>query len=165
MAGPRSQARRYALLALYQWQIAGTAPAKIQEQFLADPDWMETIADTLASPRSGGKKKKKAKVPDWSLFRQLLTGVPEQCEHLDAQLAAVLDRPLAQITPVDLAVLRIALYELHNSPGIHSRVILNEAIELAKEFGSTDDSHRYVNGVLSKIARQLRPTELASRDR
>ncbi len=162
MAGPRSQARRYAVLALYQWQMAGTSPAEIQGHFLEDSDWMEAIADTLENPRARGKKKKKPKAPDWALFQQLLNGVPEQCKKLDAQLASVLDRPLAQITPVDLTVLRLALYELLNSPSIHSRVILNEAIELAKEFGSTEESYRYVNGVLNKIARHLRPAELGN---
>jgi N utilization substance protein B len=99
---------------------------------------------------------------DLALFQELLRGVPEHLAELDGRLDSVLDRPITQVTPVDLAILRMSVYELLSSPNIPFRVILNEAVELAKEFGSTDDSHRYVNGVLDKIARDLRAAEVTA---
>jgi len=162
MSRRRSHARRYAVLALYQWQVTGLDPAEIGRHFFDDPTWMDVVADALGDFDNGQKPTGAAdSVYDLALFQQLLHGVPEQLAALDVQLESVLDRPLRQVTPVDLAVLHMAVYELINSPEIHSRVILNEAVELAKEFGSSDDSHRYVNGVLDKIARKLRTSELA----
>lgn len=158
----RSQARRYAVLALYQWQLARLDPAEIEAHFLADPVWREAIAEALdgdKEARNSGREISPVAY-DQDLFRQLLAGVPRQCEELDTHLETVLDRPLRQITPVDLVILRLAVYELLHSPGVHSRVLLNEAIELAKEFGSSQDSHRYVNGVLDRLARRLRAAEL-----
>jgi N utilization substance protein B len=157
MIGRRSHARRYAVLALYQWQVTGLDPAEIGRHFFDDPAWMDVVADALGEMDISKKPADAAEaVYDMSLFQQLLQGVPEQVEDLDARLQSAVDRPLGKVTPVDLAILRMAVYELLNSPQVPFRVIINEAVELAKEFGSTDDSHRYVNGVLDKIARELR---------
>lgn len=161
MIGRRSHARRYAVLALYQWQVTGLDPVEICRHFFDDPAWMDVVADALGELDEDRKSAEAARSAyDLALFQELLRGVPEQLGELDAQLESVLDRPIRLVTPVDLAVLRMAVYELINSPEIHSRVVLNEAVELAKEFGSSDDSHRYVNGVLDKIARKLRAAEL-----
>jgi N utilization substance protein B len=158
MAGRRTQARRYAVLALYQWQVSGQSPAEISRHFFDDPAWMDEIADALCElgeQAPGGADR----VCDLALFQTLLLGVPERVETLDERLAEVLDRPLAQVTPVDLAILRMAVFELLTSPEVPYRVVINEAVELAKEFGSTDDTHRYVNGVLDRIAHRLRTAE------
>jgi N utilization substance protein B len=161
MIGRRSHARRYAVLALYQWQVTGLDPAEIGRHFFDDPAWMDEVADSLGELNGSQRPAEAAKaVYDLALFQELLQGVPARRTELDARLESVLDRPLRQVTPVDLAILRIAVYELLNNPQIPFRVIINEAVELAKEFGSTDDSHRYVNGVLDKIARELRAAEL-----
>ena len=158
MSGRRSQARRYAVLALYQWQITGLAPADIVRHFFDDPAWMQVVAEGLGL-HQGEQQSVADALYDMALFQELVRGVPEQVEDLDRQLQTVLDRPLIQVTPVDLAILRLGVYELAHSPGIPFRAILNEAVELAKEFGSTDDSHRYVNGILDRLARTLRPEE------
>lgn len=158
MSGRRSQARRYAVLALYQWQITGLAPADIVRHFFDDPAWMQVVAEGLGLHK-GEQQSVADALYDMALFQALVRGVPEQVEDLDRQLQTVLDRPLIQVTPVDLAILRLGVYELVHSPGIPFRAILNEAVELAKEFGSTDDSHRYVNGILDRLARTLRLEE------
>ncbi|MFZ1575511.1 MAG: transcription antitermination factor NusB, partial [Chromatiaceae bacterium] len=158
MSGRRSQARRYAVLALYQWQITGLAPADIVRHFFDDPAWMQVVAEGLGLHK-GEQQSVADALYDMALFQELVRGVPEQVEDLDRQLQTVLDRPLIQVTPVDLAILRLGVYELAHSLRIPFRAILNEAVELAKEFGSTDDSHRYVNGILDRLARTLRPEE------
>ena len=158
MSGRRSQARRYAVLALYQWQMTGQEPAAIMRHFFDDPAWMQVIAEGLGLLK-GEQQSLADAVYDLQLFQELLRGVPEQVEDLDRQLETVLDRPLRQVTPVDLAILRLGVYELAQSPQIRFRAILNETVELAKEFGSTDDSHRYVNGILDRLARTLRSGE------
>jgi N utilization substance protein B len=166
MVGRRSQARRYAVLALYQWQMSGLEPAEIGRQFLADPAWTDVVAESLRGHEGEGEPRGAAGSSyDRSLFQGLLEGVPAQLGQLDSRLESVLDRPLGQITPVDLAILRLGVYELVNSPQVPFRVIINEAVELAKEFGSSDDSHRYVNAVLDKIARRIRGAERHSEHR
>lgn len=158
MSGRRSQARRYAVLALYQWQITGLAPADIVRHFFDDPAWMQVVAEGLGLAK--GKRQSVAEaLYDMALFQDLLRGVPEQAPELDRLLETVLDRPLRQVTPVDLAILRLGVFELTQSSQIPCRAIINEAVELAKEFGSTDDSHRYVNGILDRLARTLRAEE------
>lgn len=161
MSGRRSQARRYAVLALYQWQITGLAPADIVRHFFDDPAWMQVVAEGLGL-HQGEQQSVADALYDMALFQELVRGVPEQVEDLDRQLQTVLDRPLIQVTPVDLAILRLGVYELAHSLRIPFRAILNEAVELAKEFGSTDDSHRYVNGILDRLARTLRPEEFTA---
>jgi N utilization substance protein B len=161
MIGRRSHARRYAVLALYQWQVTGLDPAEIGRHFFDDPAWMDEVADSLGELNGSERPSDAAKaVYDLALFQELLRGVPAQLPELDERLTSVLDRPLSQVTPVDLAILRMAVYELLKTPQIPFRVVINEAVELAKEFGSTDDSHRYVNGVLDRVARELRAAEL-----
>jgi len=137
MGNRRSRARQYALQALYQWQMTGQDISVVEHQFLEDEEL--------------------AKV-DVGLFVALLRGVPTRLSHLDAALAALLDRPLEQVDPVERAVLRIGAYELMEHPDIPYRVVINEAVELAKLFGA-EQGHRYVNGVLDKLAKRLRSGE------
>jgi N utilization substance protein B len=143
MTNKRSRARQFALQALYQWQLTGQDVGAIEEQFLAD----EALAKA-----------------DVGLFVDLLRGVPGRLRELDAALAPLLDRPIGQIDPVERAVLRIGAFELSRHLDIPYRVVINEAVELAKVFGA-EQGHRYVNGVLDKLARRLRGQEASARPR
>jgi N utilization substance protein B len=161
MSGRRSHARRYAVLALYQWQLTGQSPAEIGRHFFDDPAWVGEVADSLADLGEEGVAGPIAAdaVFDPALFEELLHGVPRHLTEIDRRLQSALDRPIAQITPVELAILRLATYELLHSPAVPYRVVINEAVELAKLFGADDNSHRYVNGVLDRIAREVRTPE------
>jgi len=163
MAGPRSEARRYAVLALYQWQVSGETPAVIARHFFDDPAWIGAVAEGLIedldlAPGATAKRY------DVQLFDRLLRGVPEHVDPIDDALAAVVDRSLRSVDPVELAILRVGAYELLYSPELPVRVVINEAIDLAKTFGA-EQGHRYVNGVLDKLARRVRAAELASQGR
>lgn len=137
--GKRSWARRCAAQALYEWQITSQDPAQIAAQFLADEDLRK--AD-----------------PDY--FQELVREVPARSAEIDAALEPFLDRPLAQVDPVERAILRIGGYELIQHPDLAYRIVINEAVELAKVFGA-EQGHRYVNGVLDKLARAVRTVEFA----
>ena len=139
-AGKRAWARRCAAQALYQWQLTGQDPVRIASQFLADQDLVK--AD-----------------PDY--FRELVFQIPARAAEIDAVLAPFLDRPISQIDPVEQAILRIGGYELIAHPDIAYRIVLNEAVELAKVFGA-EQGHRFVNGVLDKVARTVRSAEFAA---
>ena len=92
-------------------------------------------------------------------FRELVHGVPSHLRQLDELLQPCIDRPVEQVDMVERAVLRLAAFELAEHPEVPYRVVINEAVELAKVYGA-EQGHRYVNGVLDKLARQLRPLEL-----
>ncbi|MBK5938557.1 transcription antitermination factor NusB [Halochromatium roseum] len=177
MAGRRSEARRYAVLALYQWQVSGQTPAEIASHFFDDPSWMEAIAEGMSEDRaetqaaaSSGKNgqltAKPAKQPpsarpyDHQLFSNLLRGVPEKADEIDDALRGNLDRSLQSLDPVERSILRIGAYELLYSHELPVRVVINEAVELAKAFGA-EQGHRYVNAVLDRVARTARTDELA----
>jgi N utilization substance protein B len=134
----RSWARRYAMQAIYQWQMTGQDVAVIEAQFQDDQDM--------------GKA-------DVGYFQELLHQVPVRVQEIDTALTPFLDRPVPQIDPVELAILRIAGYELMQRLDIPYRVVINEAVEIAKKFGA-EQGHRFINGVLDKAARQLRPHEM-----
>ena len=93
-------------------------------------------------------------------YDALLHGCIDQAAALDAAIGPLLDRPMAEISPVEHGVLWIGAYEFKNCPDVPWRVVMNECIELAKAFGGTD-GHKYVNGVLNKLAPQLRPEEVS----
>jgi N utilization substance protein B len=95
------------------------------------------------------------------MFDALLQGCIEQAPALDSLLTPHLDRPIAELSPVEHGVLMIGLYELQHCVDVPYRVAINEAVELAKSFGGTD-GHKYVNGVLDKAAVDLRPVEVAA---
>lgn len=138
--GPRSWARRCAMQALYEWQISGQQPSQIAAQFLADEDLNK--AD-----------------PDY--FRELVYQIPARAAEIDAALDPFLDRPLALVDPVERAILRIGGYELMQHPELAYRIIINEAVELAKLFGA-EQGHRYINGILDKLARVARSVEFSA---
>ena len=97
---------------------------------------------------------------DEAYFQQLLKGVIEQLPSLDVQLAEFIDRPVSELSPVEHAVLCISSFELIHDLSIPFRVVINEGVELAKSYGGTD-GHKYVNGVLDKLAAKFRATELS----
>ena len=138
---PRRRAREFALQGLYQWRVGGNDEAAI-EAHLADSDGFDKA--------------------DREFFVGLLRGVLIQQGALQEQLQAYLDRPFTELSPVEASVLLAGAYELVNCPQTPYRVIINEAIELAKGFGGTD-GHKYVNGVLDKLAGKLRPVEVEAR--
>ena len=133
----RSRARRRALQALYAWQLSKTAITKVIEQFRNEQD-ME--------------------VADLEYFEDLVRGVEKNLSALDEALAAFLDRGIDQVDPIERAVLRIAAYELRHRPDVPYRVVINEAIETTKRFGS-EHGHTYVNGVLDHAAAAWRAAE------
>jgi len=137
----RSRSRSLAIQALYQWQMAGQDVGSIVSHFMLEQD---------------GKKF------DTEYFQELVHGVPSRLDELDAALADCVDRALDSVDPVERAILRLGAYELIQHPEIPYRVVINEAVELAKTFGA-EKGHRYVNGVLDKAARALRPLEAARR--
>ncbi len=133
----RSRARRRAAQALYAWQVGGNPMREVIEEFRHEQD-ME--------------------IADLDYFEDLLRGVERHCAGLDAELAPWLDRDMAQVDPIERAVLRLAAYELRHRPDVPYRVVINEAIEVVKRFGA-EHGHTYVNGVLDKAARAWRAAE------
>jgi N utilization substance protein B len=136
----RSRAREFALQALYQMLVGKNDVAEV---------------DAFTRDLAGFSK------ADSVHFDVLLHGCAEQAEGLDALILPLLDRKLAEISPVEHGVLWIGAYELQHCLDVPWRVVLNECVELAKEFGGTD-GHKYVNGVLNGLARQLRQAEVAA---
>ena len=141
MKSARRRSREFALQALYQWQLAGQSLADIEKQY------------------AGTEGFDKA---DRKLFSLLVSGVITHQESLQEKLAPHLDRAWNEVSPVERAVMLIAAHELTAMADTPYRVIINEAIELAKSFGGTD-GHKYVNGVLDKLAAQVRADEIAYR--
>ena len=137
----RSRSRRRALQAVYAWQMSHTPVEKVLEQFSHEQD-ME--------------------VADQGYFEALVRGVIAHHAALDSAMADCLDRPMEQVDPIERAVLRIAAFEMRDRLDVPYRVIINEAIETAKRFGS-DHGHTYVNGVLDQAAGIWRQPELNAR--
>ena len=138
---PRRRAREFALQGLYQWQVSGNDEAAIEAH----------LRDSAGFDKA-----------DREFFVGLLRGVLAQHASLREQLQVHLDRPFAELSPVEARVLLAGAYEFVNHPQTPYRVIINEAIELAKGFGGTD-GHKYVNGVLDKLAGKLRPIEVEAK--
>lgn len=141
MSIARTNARKAAVQALYQWQITGQNLSLIEQQFVND-EWLKDAQK--------------------SYFSEILHGVPEHLQVIDQALAEFVDRPVESIDPVERAILRIGVYELMFRLNMPYRVVLNESINLAKCFGA-DGSHRYVNGILDKLAQRLRAIEIKAK--
>jgi N utilization substance protein B len=137
----RRRAREFALQGLYQWQVAGTDAVAIEQQ--------------LASVKGFEKS-------DREYFTSLLTGAIRESEELYRAMQPYLDRRCEELSPVERAILLIAAFELEHKPEVPYRVVINEAVELAKSYGGTD-GFKYVNGVLDKLAAAKRPHEMANR--
>lgn len=134
----RGLARRLTVQALYQWLVNETAPETLLRQFHEQPEGLGRA--------------------DGDYFQELLTGTVREVADLTLRIAPHLDRPVAQLDPVENAVLLLGAYELQHHPEVPWKVIVNEAINLAKTFGA-EDGYKFVNGVLDRMARELRPTE------
>lgn len=141
MSRKRSQARHLAVQAIYQWQMAGQDIHDIVDQFLEEQD---------------------LKSFEIAYFQDLLSGVPTNLRELDDLLKPALDRAIESVDPVERAVLRLGVYELRFKTEVPYRVVINEAVELAKVFGA-EQGHKYVNGVLDKVAKQVRAVEIKAK--
>lgn len=137
----RRRSRELALQGVYQWRLVGGDGAQIEKQICAE--------------KGLGRY-------DPEFFSQLLNGAVNRHADIEAAIAPHLDRELAELSPIEFSVLLLGAYELMQHPEIPYRVIINEAVELAKTFGGTD-GHKFVNGVLDKLAAQVRPGEAPSR--
>jgi len=138
----RTRAREFALQALYQVRVGRNEAADV---------------DAFTRDLAGFHK------ADSAHYDALLHGSVTEAARMDALIAPLLDRPLAELSPIEHSVLWIGVYEFQHCPDVPWRVVLNECIELAKAFGGTD-GHKYVNGVLHQLAAQLRPLEVAAAD-
>ena len=141
MSQARTNARKAAVQALYQWQMTGQSLVEIERQFIED----ERLKDAQKS-----------------YFSELFHGVHRNLDLIDQILSEFVDRPIDMIDPVERAILRIGAYEMTNRLDMPYRVVLNESINLAKYFGA-DGSHKYINGILDKIAQQKRTIEINSK--
>ena len=137
----RRRARELVLQGLYQWRVGGADEASIEAY----------------APEIEGFAK-----ADREFFVGTLRGVIGQQAALTERIAAHIDRPFGELSPIEACVMMLGTFEMQNHPETPYRVIINEAIELTKAFGGTD-GHKYVNGVLDKVAAILRPDEVAAR--
>jgi transcription antitermination protein NusB len=136
----RKAARRRAMQALYSWQLTRNHPKDILASFREDEEHASADAE---------------------YFREILMGVTAKAEALDALLEPVIGRPLAQLDPIEHALLWVGVWELSERLEVPYRVAINEAVGLAKKYGA-EQSHRFINGVLDTLARQLRQAERAA---
>lgn len=134
----REKARRYAMQALYGWLLSNNELKDIEAFCLAD---------------------RNPKNYDVAYFLRLLHDIPTNLNEIEASLIPYLDRPFGALDPIELTILRVAGYELKYSFDVPFRVILHEAVELAKMFGS-EDSYKFINSVLDKMAKQIRAEEI-----
>jgi N utilization substance protein B len=143
----RNRARRYArersLQALYQWDVGGSDASDVYQQFLERQDMSRVDVD---------------------YFTLLFNGVSHDVDSVDAVLAPALDRLLGDLDPIERGILRLTTYELQHCPDTPVRVVINEGVEITKRYGA-DKGHKYVNGVLDKLAAILRPAEMQGRAR
>lgn len=135
----RIRARRSAVQALYQWEMTHAPVSEVIAEFI--------------------RERSELKKADVDYFIAIVEGAAGRVAEIDTGLAPLLDRPLQGLDPVERAVLRIGMYELLCHPEIPWRVVVNEAVELARMFGA-EQSYKYINGVLDKAARRLRAAEI-----
>lgn len=137
----RRLSRLISVQGLYQWLLAREEPGAIEAYARESEDFAQA---------------------DEAYFKDCLYGVLGQAEALQAEILPALDRPAAQVSPVEQAILLLGAYELKSHPEVPFRVVINEGVELAKSLGG-NEGHRYVNGVLDRLAGQLRPHEVSRR--
>jgi transcription antitermination protein NusB len=134
----RKKARRLILQALYQWNMTGEELTEIDAQFRANNDMQKIDSD---------------------FFAELLYKIPSDVEAIDLAFEPLLDRKKQDLNPVELAILRIGAYELIHRLDVPYKVVINESICLAKEYGASD-GHKYINGILDKLAEVYRKLEM-----
>lgn len=132
---PRRRARECTTQVLYSWLISKNSPERIELDFITN---------------------EKTKGVDLPYFRKLFRQTVENVDRLDTILQPYLDRQLQELDPIEYAILLMAVYELKFELDVPYKVVINEAIEVAKAFGA-EESHKYINGVLDKIAPTIRP--------
>ena len=137
---PRRRAREFVVQGLYQWRVGGQDEAAIEAHLAEAEDFRRA---------------------DRAMFETLLRGALRHHLELFELLRPNLDRSVDELSPIEASILLLGAYELRHHPETPYRVIINEAIELAKTFGGTD-GHKYVNGVLDKLAPKLRAAEVAA---
>ena len=135
---PRRRAREFALQGVYQWLLSGNDPALIRTQLAEAPGFAKC---------------------DTRFFDGLWRGITGEFDTLVAAFAPFLDRAASELSPVEKTILTIGAWELLREPEVPYRVAINEAVELAKSYGGTD-GHKYVNGVLDKLAASARGPEI-----
>ena len=131
---PRRRARECAVQALYSWAVSQNSPEIVELNFMTEQDM---------------------KGVDTAYFRKLFRQTVENVEAVERTMQGYLDRGLEELDPIEKAILRLAVYELQFEADVPYKVVINEAIEVAKVFGA-DESHKYINGVLDKIAPVVR---------
>lgn len=127
-------ARRFVLQGLYEWQLAMPSVSDIEKGFLENPDFIRCNSE---------------------YFSEVLRGILRDKTEIETIIAPILDRPIDHLDPVERAILWLGTYELKNHLEIPYKVIINESVELSKKFGA-DQSHKYINGILDKVAKQIR---------
>jgi len=141
MKSARRRGREFAVQGLYQWQIAKHEV----------PDIIAQLSETTGFDKI-----------DREFFKTLFAGAVEHAADLQTMLAPALDRKFDELSPIERGVLMIGAFELAYQPETPYKVVINEAVELAKTYGATD-GHKYVNGVLDKLALELRAAEAGRR--
>jgi len=139
MAGSRKLARSFTLQGIYAWLVGGADVTLIAANLAEDEQF---------------------KRADEAYFRILLYGVLKEEDLLSSHIARYIDRKLTELSPIERGILLIGAYELLHCPDVPMRVVINEGVELAKSFGGTD-GHKYINGVLDKLAQDVRAVEVA----
>jgi len=138
----QNQARRYAreraLQALYQWELSGADASAVRDEII---------------------ERQEMSLVDEEHFVNVFNGIAMDPDAIDAELEPALDRPVAELDAIERNVLRISAYEFKHCLDIPARVVINEAIEITKRFGA-DQGHKYVNGVLDKLAVAMRSVEM-----
>lgn len=137
LGAERRKARHYGMQALYQWYMAQASLSEIEDEFVQEYDFAHV---------------------DLAYFQALLHEIPARVDDLDAALEPLLDRPVDDLDPIEHTLLRMGMFELTERIDVPFKVVINEAVALAKKFGATD-SHKYINGVLDKAARDIRKVE------
>ncbi len=137
LGAERRKARHYGMQALYQWYMAQASLSEIEDEFVQEYDFAHV---------------------DLAYFQALLHEIPARVDDLDAALEPLLDRPIDDLDPIEHTLLRMGMFELTERIDVPFKVVINEAVALAKKFGATD-SHKYINGVLDKAARDIRKVE------
>jgi N utilization substance protein B len=133
----RRKARRFVMQSLYQHKMTGLSVVEIEQQFKQDHDMRKVDVD---------------------YYHDLLIGISKQQDDLDSEIQSTIDRDFADLDPVELSILRMGVYELMHRIDVPFKVVINEGVELAKLFGSTD-GHKYVNSVLDVLSLKHRATE------
>ncbi|NLF54808.1 MAG: transcription antitermination factor NusB [Thauera phenolivorans] len=134
----RRRARELALQGVYQWLLAGNSMSSVQKHLESESENLDKL--------------------DRELFVGLLRGTLENVDALREAFSPLIHRPVSELSPIEHAILLLGAHELRHNLETPYRVVINEAIELAKGYGGTD-GHKFVNGVLDKLAARLRPEE------